>query len=327
MSETPTIERVLVTGATGFVGRAVVRELCARGMRPICLVRSAEKLRRSQPDLSGDRITPIVGDLGDARALRSAAGQCQAVIHLVGIIVARPLRGQTFRRIHVEGTRAVLRAAQKAGIRRYAHMSALGTRADAKAVYHQTKWEAEELVRESGLDWTIFRPSLIHGPDGEFMQLMKRFVCGLVPPVIPYFGDGSNKLQPVSVKDVARCFVASLTQGDTVGKVISLGGPRAYSWIELYNACRALMPGARRWKPLVSQPVAVAKLIATLGQPAMALAEMVPCMKLGLFRFDAGQVQMSQEDNTCDASIAEKMFGIRMRDFEEELAGYAERIE
>lgn len=325
MSDTPTIERVLVTGATGFVGRAVVRELCAHGMRPVCLVRSAEKLRRQHPELGGDRFTPIVGDLGDTRALQGAARQCQAVIHLVGIIIARPLRGQTFRKIHVNGTRAVLDAARDAGIRRYAHMSALGTRTDAIAPYHRTKWEAEELVRASGLDWTIFRPSLIHGPDGEFMQLMKRFVCGLVPPVIPYFGSGKAKLQPVSVKDVAGCFVASLTNAKAIGRVVPLGGPRVYSWIELYNACRAFMPGARRWKPLVSQPVAVAKALATLGQPAMAAAEAI-APKLGLFRFDAGQVRMSQEDNTCDQSIAESLFQMKMRNFEEELSAYAERI-
>lgn len=325
MSDAPTIERVLVTGATGFVGRAVVRELCARGVRPVCLVRSAEKLRRQHPELGGDRITPIVGDLGDAHALQDSARQCQAVIHLVGIIVARPLRGQTFRKIHVNGTRAVLTAARDAGIRRYVHMSALGTRADAIAPYHRTKWAAEELVRESGLDWTIFRPSLIHGPDGEFMQLMKRFVCGLVPPVIPYFGNGKAKLQPVSVKDVACCFVASLIRAETIGRVVPLGGPRAYSWIELYNACRTLMPGVKRWKPLVSQPVAVAKAIAILGQPAMAVAEAI-APKLGLFRFDTGQVQMSQEDNICDASIAETLFQMKMRNFEEELSAYAERI-
>ena len=85
------------------------------------------------------------------------------------------------------------------------------------------------------------------------------------------------------------------------------------------------MPGARRWRPLVSQPVLVAKAMAMLGQPAMALAEMI-APKLGLFRFDAGQVQMSQEDNVCDASIAESLFQMKMRNFEEELSAYAGRI-
>jgi uncharacterized protein YbjT (DUF2867 family) len=325
MSEPPSIQSVMVTGATGFVGRAVVRELLAKGLRPVCLVRSAEKLRAQHPEVDPERFTPIVGSLKDRGALRDAADVSQAAIHLVGIIIARPLRGQTFAAVHMRGTANVVDAVQQAGIRRYVHMSALGTRPDAASAYHRTKWAAEEYVRRSGLDWTIFRPSLIHGPDGEFMRLMKRFMCGFLPPAIPYFGSGQAKVQPVSVKDVAACFVRSLLDPTTIGKVFPLGGPRTYTWIDLYNACRALLPGAKHWKPIVSQPVPFAKLAALLGQPIMGLAEtIVP--SLGLFRFDSGQVDMSQEDATCDHRIAEQAFNIRMRDFEEELSAYAERI-
>ena len=318
-------ERILVTGSTGFVGRAVVRELLARGIKPICLVRSVEKLLRQHPEVHPDRFTPIVGGLSDRGAVREAAGMSQAAIHLVGIIIARPMRGQTFHRIHVEGTRRVIEALQEAGVRRYLHMSALGTRSNAVSKYHRTKWEAEELVRQSGLEWTIFRPSLIHGPEGEFMRLMKRFMCSWLPPAIPYFGSGLAKVQPVSVKDVAYCFAQSLFSPETIGKIVPLCGPRPYTWIELYNACRANMACAKRWKPLISQPVAVAKAMAILGQPMMALAEaIVP--PLGLFRFDAGQVQMSQEDNACDCTAAQNMFNIRMRDFETELSAYADLV-
>jgi len=325
MAESKSIRNVMLTGATGFVGRAVVRELLAKGLRPVCLVRSAEKLRAQHREVDPKRFTPIVGSLKDRGALREAAEQSQAAIHLVGIIVARPLRGQTFAAIHNRGTVYVVDAVQQAGIRRYAHMSALGTRAGAVSPYHRTKWAAEEYVRRSGLDWTIFRPSLIHGPEGEFMQLMKRFMCGFVPPVIPYFGSGQAKVQPVSVKDVAACFVRSLAEPETIGREIPLGGHKAQSWVELYNACRALMPGAKHWKPIVSQPVSIAKFTATLGQPLMALAEtIVPSMRV--FRFDAGQVAMSQEDSTCDHTIAERAFGLQMSSFEDELASYADRI-
>lgn len=319
------IEKVLVTGATGFVGRAVVRELVARGMRPVCLVRSVGKLKAQHRDVGSDRIAAVVGGLSDRAALARAAGECQAVIHLVGIILARPLRGQTFQRVHIAGTRNVIDAAQGAGIRRYVHMSALGTRADAVSAYHRTKWAAEELVRGSGLDWTIFRPSLIHGADGEFMRLMKAFTCGLVPPVVPYFGTGQGTLQPVSVKDVASCFVESLFRPETMGKVFPLGGPKAYTWLQLYEACRRIMPGAKRWKPYASLPPALAKFVAVAQTPVMALAEMI-VPRMGMFRFDAGQVQMSQEASTCDAGIAEAAFGIKMRGFEDELGGYAEQI-
>lgn len=317
--------RVFVSGATGFVGRSVVRELLARGITPVCLVRSRGKLFAQHPEISPERFITVSGDLSDKKSLDSAIAQSEAAIHLVGIIIARPLRGQTFHRIHVQGTHHVLDACRSHGLRRYAHMSALGTRPHAVSNYHQTKWEAEELVRKSGLDWTILRPSIIHGPDGEFMRLMKRFMCGLVPPVIPYFGQGKAKLQPVSVKDVAYCFVESLVRPESIGQAIPLGGPKAYSWIELYETCRRLFPCAKKWKPLVSQPVSVAKMLAVLTTPVMALAETF-VKSAGLYRFDRGQVQMSQEDSVCDASIAERHFGIRLRDFETTFAGYADQI-
>ncbi len=325
VEEKPKISSVFVTGATGFVGRAIVRELLARGITPVCLVRSPKKLYTQHREINPNRLVAVAGDLFDAKALRAALERSQAAIHLVGIIIARPLRGQTFRRIHVKGTQNVVDAVCNRGIRRYLHMSALGTRPNAISKYHQTKWAAEETVRKSGLDWTIFRPSIIHGPEGEFMQLMKRFMCGLVPPVIPYFGSGTAKLQPVSVKDVAYCFVESLLRPETIGQIIPLGGPRPYSWIELYETCRALIPCAKKWKPFVSQPVPVAKAIAVLSTPLMAFAEMF-VKSAGLFRFDVGQVQMSQEGSVCDPAIAEKMYGIRMRDFAEELAAYADQI-
>ena len=325
MSGTDTMTKIMVTGATGFVGRAIVRALLLRGLTPVCLVRSPAKLLR-QHDVNPDRLITIDGTLSDCQALRQAAEQSQAVIHLVGIIIARRLKGQTFQRVHVAGTRNVVEAAKEAGIKRFVHMSALGTRSDAVSTYHRTKWQGEELVRQSGLDWTIFRPSLIHGVDGEFMRLIKRFVCGLVPPVIPYFGSGSARLQPVSVKDVAHCLVESLFLDDAVGTVYPLGGPQAYSWVEFYNACRALMPGTRHWKPLVSQPVPVAKAMALMMAPPLSLIELI-APSLGMFRFDRGQVAMSQEDSVCDHTVAERAFGLRMRSFDEELPTYAERID
>jgi NADH dehydrogenase len=175
------------------------------------------------------------------------------------------------------------------------------------------------------LAWTIFRPSLIHGPNGEFMRLMKKFICGLVPPFIPYFGSGNALLQPVSVKDVAHCMVESLELPSAIGVTYSLGGPRAYRWRDFYDVCCSLMPGARRWKPIVSQPVPVAKALALASAPLLALLELL-IPSIGMMRFDRGQVDMSQEDSVCDVADVEAAFGIRMRDFEQELAQYAELI-
>lgn len=327
-AEAPFLTRVFVTGGSGFVGGHVIRELVARGHKPVCLVRDREKFVARMSQLPADRYEVVSGDIFDADALAQGISGAEAAIHLVGIITQSKMKRQTFQRIHVEGTQQVVDACVAAGIKRYVHMSALGTRANAVSEYHRTKWAAEQYVRSSGLDWTIFRPSIIHGPDGEFMRLMKTFVTqasvpifGFIPapfPVIPYFGSGENKLQPVSVKDVAHCFVAALSKPESIGKAYCLGGPEAMSWKVLYRTCRELIPGAKKWKPIVGQPVWAAKLMAGTVMKLPLLPAMM--------RFDSGQVQMSQEDSVCDARPMIETFNIRPRDFREELASYAALI-
>lgn len=312
-------QRVLLTGASGFVGGYVLKKLVSSGYVPVCLVRDADKFASRVELFASAEIVTVRGDLFSKSALRQAADQADCAIHLVGIIMEHG--ANTFSRVNYEGTKNVVSACQDAGIKRLVHMSALGTRADAVSNYHQTKYMAEQCVKRSGLDWTIFHPSIIHGPDGEFMELMRTFACSLLPPFMPYFGTGENRIQPVDVHDVADCFVKALSLPSTVHKSYDLGGPRSYSWKELYQLCQRHIPGAKEWKPLIGQPVAIAKLMA---QTVMKLP--MPINKLDRLRFNIGQVQMSQEDCVCDISPAERDLDIAFRDFEAELADYADQI-
>ncbi len=311
-------KRVMVTGGSGFVGRHVVRELLRRGHTPVCLVREPGRLLGSLPAAAQLRVETVSGTLSDRDALAQAASGADAVIHLVGIIL-ETMR-QSFRKVHVEGTQAVVSATRGAGVKRYVHMSALGTRPNAVAPYHRTKYEAEQIVRGSGLDWTIFQPSIIHGPDGEFMQLMKAFVKPKPQygPLIamPYFGSGEGKLQPVSVKDVAHVFVAALDTPASIGQTYGLGGPEVYSWKELYALCSEAIRG--RVKRQMSVPIPIAKLLAV----TVMKTPLVP----KLLKFNRGQIAMAQEDSVCDRKPVEETFGIKLRPFREELFEYADMI-
>src|SRR5262245_57525096 len=166
------MQRVFVTGGTGFVGKHVVRALLARGFLVRCLVRPG-----SENDLRGfESIDRVPGDVLRPDGLAPSMEGCAAVVHLVGIIRERRSRGLTFERLHTQATRNMLALAHAAGIRRYVQMSALGTRPGARSRYHRTKWEAEEAVRASDLEWTIFRPSIIFGRGDELMSALGRAI-------------------------------------------------------------------------------------------------------------------------------------------------------
>ncbi|HEX4139979.1 MAG TPA: NAD(P)H-binding protein [Candidatus Methylacidiphilales bacterium] len=225
---------ILVTGGTGFVGQEVVAELLRLGQRVRLLVRDPEKAAR----LSLARQVELVqGDVLKPGTLPAALAGVKAVIHLVGFILETPRI--SYEQGHFEATRNVLLAAQQAGVTRWIQMSAAGTRPYARSRYHLTKWRAEELVRQSGLDWTIFRPSLIYGYDerDRLLNLLKRvltFPADLAQlDSLPLIDGGRPLVQPVSVKEVARCFAAAPTQPAAIGRTFDLVGPLAFPWREM----------------------------------------------------------------------------------------------
>jgi len=302
---------VALTGATGFVGRHVLPRLLLADYRVRALVRDPDALTTADA-----RLHTVKGDLFNDAALTELVKGADAVIHLVGIIQEIPRKGQTFDRVHTLGTQRLLGAAQSAGIKRWVHMSALGSRPEAVSDYHRTKWAAERMVRDSGLDYTIFRPSIIHGPDGEFMQMVKGFCCNLFPPFMPYFGAGlmggcgAGRLQPVWVEDVARCFTEAVTHPEAVGETYPMGGPDEFTWPQLYLTCHQHLPGARAGRKPLAVPVWYANLIA--GKPG------VP--------FNRDQVIMSQEDSVCKITKVPEHFGFECAAFEPTFAGYAGQI-
>jgi uncharacterized protein YbjT (DUF2867 family) len=302
--------KIFVTGGGGFVGTAVINELLKRGYDVVALVH-----RKPLPDYGG-RVTSISGGLFEAPLQQAIVG-CVAVIHLVGIIAEK---GEgTFQRIHVEGTERVLVAAKMTGVDRYVQMSALGSRHDAVANYHRTKFAAEELVRASGLDWTIFQSSMIHGPGGEFMQWVAAWARGKKAPYLfmPYFGPGlfglgpPRQIQPVYVGDVARAFVESLEKPVGVKQIFPLAGPERMTWPEFLHRCAIAITGHK--KLALPIPAWYAKM----------LTRVVPARMLP---FNRDQVIMSQEDNTADIGKFITDFGWQPTQMETALSGYAARL-
>jgi uncharacterized protein YbjT (DUF2867 family) len=284
------MQRVFVTGSTGFVGKRVVRALLAHGFLVRCLVRpgSEEKLR------GFESIDRVPGDVLRPDDLVASVEGCGALVHLVGIIRERRARGITFERLHVKATLNMLALAKKAGVRRYLQMSALGTRPHARSRYHQTKWQAEEAVRQSGIDWTIFRPSVIFGRGDQSISVLAGMIRRL--PVVPVVGDGRYRLQPIGVEQVAEGFARALTSRVAVNQSYEVAGPEAYAFVDLLDQIGAAL-GRRRVRK-VHAPLAAVKLLTSA-------LEWLP-----LYPLSRDQIAMLEEENVTDPTRFYTDFGI-----------------
>ena len=282
--------RIFVTGATGFVGRSVIHALRAEGYGVRCLVR-----RGSEGDLRGqEAIERVEGDVLTRETLARGIAGCDTVIHLVGIIREQATSHATFERVHVQGTINVLEAAAATGVRRYLHMSALGTRTDARARYHRTKWAAEEAVRSSPIPWTIFRPSIIYGPGDEFVNMLAAMVRRY--PVTPVIGNGLQRLQPIPVEQVAEGFARAVGLESTAKHIYPVGGPDMVTMRRLLDLIGVAVGRSR-----------VRKLHVPIGfiRPLARVFHRVPG-----FPLTPDQLLMLEEDNVCDPEPFFATFGL-----------------
>jgi NADH dehydrogenase len=244
---------ILVTGASGFVGRHVVQALLSAGKDVRALVRDPKKGASLGSEL-------VEGDMTDAASLRRAVEGVDAVVHLVAI---RQGKQEQFQQIMVDGTRNLLAAAREAGVRRFVHMSALGTSEESKDLvpYYGAKWQMELEVKTSELPYVIFRPSFVFERDGGILPTFRKLAK--LTPVTPIIGSGEQRIQPIWAGDVAAYFDKAIDLDAAMNRTFEIGGPDVVSWNEFWERLKRVL-GMRR--PSVHVPVGLMKINALLTE-------------------------------------------------------------
>jgi NADH dehydrogenase len=302
---------ILLTGANGFVGSHVLPALLAAGHDVRALVRDAQAgdaVHAPLTDADRRRVDVRKGDVTEPATLPAALEGADAVVHLVAI-PRDSNGGRDLLRVNTEGTRNVVEAARATDVRRFVHQSAMGVTDDPSLHYARSKARAEDIVRHSGLDWTILKPSLMWGEGDGFFSLIA-MLARWSPGVIAVPGNGRARFQPLWVEDLARIVVEVLASSVTVGHTYELGGPRYWTYTEI---TREVLAALGKQRLVVPMPVPLIALVAgaaeTLHLPFPVATDQLRQLKL---------------DNIGPLHGVEQHFGFRPRPMNGHL-GYLRR--
>ncbi|MEQ8814440.1 MAG: complex I NDUFA9 subunit family protein [Thalassobaculum sp.] len=267
-----------VFGASGFIGRNVVRELAARGVRVNAVCRDAEHAKFLKPMGVVGQVTPMRADVTDPAAVARAVAGADMVVNLVGIL--HQSGRNTFDAVQATAPGSIAKAAAAAGARAMVHVSAIGADAGSRSAYAHSKAAGEAAVRAAFPAATILRPSIVYGPDDSFFN---RFAAmAQVMPVLPLIGGGTTRFQPVYVDDVADAAMAALDRPEAAGADYELGGPSVYTFRQLLEL---MLAEIRRKRMLVPLPFWLAALQG-------AILELLPVPPL-----TRDQVELLKSDN------------------------------
>lgn len=300
MPEERAIAHVAVLGGSGFIGTQLTLNLLHMGYNLHLLI------NRTEPDYVSPRgqLNVYRGKIENKQALLECFQGCEIVYHLVGIIAET--RDKTFQKTVADGTALVVEAAQEAGVKKIIYLSALGTAEDAPSLYHRSKWQAEEHVRRSGLDFTIFRPSVVYGPDDQFINMLAGMIRRV--PVVPVIGDGQYRLQPVAVDELAAVMVMAAEKDFTSRKTYEIGGPRQLTYLEILDIIKQVL-GVKRMNVYI--PVWLARLAAAIMEKILRPAPLT-----------TDQLNMMAAGSVCDQTEAEKEFGVEFSSLENKIVAY-----
>ena len=296
---------ILVAGGTGFIGRAIVRELARRGHRVAVLSHRPE---RAAQRLKGLDVAVRAGDARDPASLPSAVAGIDTVISAMqfpNFPIENKKKGYTFDEVDARGNERLVQAATGAGVRSYIYLSGSGAAPDAAQHWFRAKWRAEQAIIKSGLRYGIFRPSWVYGPEDNSLNRFVRFARLL--PFMPVIGDGKQRMQPVFIDDVSRCVVESLATDAAANQVFEIGGPDVMSMDDVLRTMLRVM-GKRR--PLLHAPAALPKLAGALMAP-------LPNRPLS-----PDAVEFICNDALADNSTLLRVFNVRLTPPQEGLARY-----
>lgn len=289
---------ILITGATGYIGRHLVSRLVAQGERPRCLVRN---IKRAASILPAGTLEFVQGDTTSPASLETAVQGVDTIVHAAFITAdQKQSAGNHYQETNVQGTANLVEAAKKAGVKRIIVISGLGTKPDKPGSYMQGRYLAEKMVKESGLDWTIIQPSVLFGKDAPFIKGLTDLIR--TAPVVPLIGGGKVMFQPIYVEDVVTVIIKVLQEPErTKNKTYTIGGPAYYSFTQVIDALLQAMHKKRIKVPTPSPLVGIGAAVmeAVLPKPPLTKAAMT------LFTFD----------NTTDLHSVERDFGFTPMSF------------
>ena len=292
---------VLVTGGTGFIGSHIVKKLLSHGHGVAVLSRNPGRRGGGVP--TGVEVR--AGDISDPASLVQAMSGIDTVINAVQFPnhpVENPRRGYTYMQVDGHGTVNQVTAAKTAGVRRFIYLSGAGTREGQQAPWFVAKLMAERAVRESGIPYTIFRPSWVYGPEDRSLNKFATFARLL--PFIPVIGNGQTRVQPVHVDDLAEAIALSVTLDRTVGQVYDVGGPQELTMDEII---RIMLRTMGKRKPLLHSPAGLMKLMTA------------PLVLLPAAPMSPGAVDFVLMEERVDTGPLLRDFGIALRPLAEGL--------
>jgi NADH dehydrogenase len=274
---------LLLTGATGTVGLPLLRRLTATGMPVRCLVRDPRRLGAERV-----RVQIALGDLGDHLSFRHALRGVDTVVHLAATIRDQP--GGSIEELNGVATWRLVRAAERAGVRRFVFFSALGASTRSRARLMRAKALAERAVVESSLEHLVFAPSITYSPGDRYLRLLERMS---LLPVVPLSGSGKATYQPIWAEDVADCVMAALPQSSDYGNRLELAGPETLTYQDIVET--AVRSFGRR-RPVVKVPVGITRRVLQTVELLTGPAAFATWDEAELF-----EVPMTSRHGTADA--------------------------